>query len=75
MVFNRETNKSYKKPHGIKAANNDWGTIDEDCLCQEGVIQKLHESHHFICSLPFEKKKTVSGAYWPVAAAEASGNQ
>lgn len=70
MVFNRETNKSYKKPHGIKAANNDWGTIDEDCLCQEGVIQKLHESAPF----PL-KKKTISGAYWPVAAAEASGNQ
>lgn len=31
-------------------------TIDGHCLCQEGVIQKLHESHHFICSHPFEKK-------------------
>lgn len=31
-------------------------TIDGHCLCQEGVIQKLHESHQFICSHPFEKK-------------------
>lgn len=53
MVFNRETNKS---PRGIKAWEEWLRTIDEDSLCQGGVIQKLHESHHFICCPLFLKK-------------------
>ena len=81
MVFNRETNKRYKKPLGIKAANNDWGQLMDTVFVKKGSSKSYTNLITSSAPVPFEKKKkkkeeAVSGAYWPAAeAAAASGNQ
>lgn len=54
MVLNRDTNKRYKKPFGIKAANNEWGQLMDTVFVKKGSSKSY--TNLITSSAPFEKR-------------------